>query len=292
MASKRVEKILRIIRQWHTRMDQMSEADAVAYEKLARSMERRIIRAIRAKETTTRASQAELMSDLRKIMQNGMREVVQKSRPSILRVLAEAIERDGQALTVAAANTKRVVQLVETLQEQIAKRTILREWDASGEWARQWGTRTQAIIDRVQDEFSHGVRLGKHSNVIADAIERDLASLNVPGVGDSRTFARAFVRTRYTELSKRFSENLGEEAGLDYYVNIGTSDDRQAQECYEASNEAPKTLENWEQWSASNGKGGTPPRHINCRCSLAPIPNVMRSDDWSQPNDKFEEVLA
>lgn len=289
MASHNVAKVLRIIRDWQQRLALIAEDDAVAYAKLARQAEVRILRAVRAQGAVTSASQAQIMSEIRTVLRNGTGQVVRLADDSMLRILAQSIAKDAAALQAAEAVTPRVLHTIERFNESIRTKTILRVAEPyRTQWAAEWGDHWTPAVRRIQAEFSRGVLLGSHSNQIADAITSDLGTLNIAGMQDADVFARGFVRAKYTELNADFAQVLGKEAGLEQYVSIGVPDDRQSEVCFEASNAGPMTLEEWDasEW-------GRPPRHVfNCRCSLTAIPDVLADDDWSQPNEKFEEVAA
>lgn len=111
---------------------------------------------------------------------------------------------------------------------------------------------------------------------------------------DPEKWAQSFVRTTQQQLDTDFAVSIAKEAGIERFVNIGTPDDRQSLECYEASQEPPKTMQEWDEWRASNGRGGRPGyRHVrNCRCIAGAVPPALEDDDWTQENPKYETAAV
>lgn len=303
MSDERAKRILRIVREWQSRLERIAGREAEAYAELARRMEARIFRALEW------ARSEQVISELSKILRNGTGEMVRLADDSMLKILAQTLARDGAAISAAygveSISQVRVARIVRTFDrfedalQNKPGRMLSRLAPYRESFGARWSDHWTPVVRKVQAEFTRAQFTGAPTNAIARTLRNDLDTFNVSGHMDPEKFARKFVRGMFAELDSDASQALAEDAGLDQFINIGITDDRQSLTCFEASNAGAMTIEEWKEWRASTGSGGLPPRPPVpgapddwCRCSLQAVPTVMAGDDWSQPNEKFEEVAA
>jgi hypothetical protein len=98
--------------------------------------------------------------------------------------------------------------------------------------------------------------------------------------------ATAVVRTELTNIDAAVSIRFAEAAGITRFINLGVGDERQSEICGEATRQPPMTRL---EWIAS--KYGLPARHVNCRCSCAPVPEGI-DDTLSDPALESAGVLS
>lgn len=300
MSDDRAKRILRIVRDWQRRLEAISEDEAAAYAELARRMESRIFRALQSPNPR-------VVNELSKILRNGTGDMLRVIDDSMLKVLALTLEREGSALSAAygvsgisRVPVSRIVGTFERFEDAITGRKILKRLEPYREsFGARWQDHWTPVVRKVQAEFTRAQFTGASTNNLAAKLQNDLGSFNVSGHMDPEKFSRKFVRGMFAELDNDAAQSIAKAAGLDKFVNIGIADDRQSEACFEACNAGAMTMDEWNEWTSSTGSGGPAPRPPApgapaewCRCSMQSIPNVMTSDDWSQPNEKFEEVAA
>lgn len=185
----------------------------------------------------------------------------------------------------ALANSDRVKQTYDTFQASIKSRKLLRLTpEAMGKrWAVDWTDRFDKTMSGLQSRFLRAQSLGQSWTDVANAIQDQFGGLDV-AVGDPEVWARAFARTKLTEIATDTSIQFAREMGIEKFVNIGVPDDRQADECTAASNQPPMTLAEWEA-----SPWGIPPRHYNCRCDMAGVPDDVK---LTEGIGAFEEAVA
>lgn len=91
---------------------------------------------------------------------------------------------------------------------------------------------------------------------------------------DAYARAREIVRTESTRIDNAVSVGFSESAGIKTFQNIGVGDTRQSKICRDASNEDPKSIEEW-----GRSRFGAPPRHPNCRCILLGVYTGFAPDE-------------
>jgi hypothetical protein len=198
-----------------------------------------------------------------------------------LKTQAAFLAQEGGAI----ANADRVKQTYDTFQAGIESKKLLRLTpEAMGKrWAVDWTDRFDKTMSGLQSRFLRAQSLGQSWTDVANAIQDQFGGLDV-AVGDPEVWARAFARTKLTEIATDTSIKFAREIGIDKFVNIGVPDDRQADECTAASNQPPMTLAEWEA-----SPWGIPPRHYNCRCDLAGVPDDVKI---GQGVKALEEAVA
>lgn len=303
MSDERAKRILRIVRDWQRRLEAIADSESAAYADLARRMEARIFRVLDG------ASPGQVNGELSRVLRNGTGDMVRIADDTMLKILAQTLARDAAAISaaygVASINQVRVSRIVRTFdrfEEAIRNkpgRMLERLAPYRESFGARWSDHWTPVVRKVQAEFTRAQFTGAPTNAIARTLRNDLDTFNVSGHMDPDKFARKFVRGMFAELDSDASQAIADAAGLEQFINIGVTDDRQSQTCFEACNAGAQTIEEWKVWRASTGSGGLPPRPPVpgapddwCRCSLQAIPTVMAGDDWSQPNAKFEEVAA
>jgi len=86
--------------------------------------------------------------------------------------------------------------------------------------------------------------------------------------------AHVIARTEMAGVANRMHRDWTSAAGMDLYINSNSAP--VAQECIEANYQDPMTWEDWQNWTASNGRGGVAPRHPNCDSLMMAVPRSYR----------------
>lgn len=82
--------------------------------------------------------------------------------------------------------------------------------------------------------------------------------------------AHVIAKTEMTAVVNKMHRSWTKAAGFDHYINV--NDEPVATECIEANDAGVKTWKDWQNWTASNGRGGLPPRHPNCDSLMLAAP--------------------
>lgn len=279
---------------------------AEKHQAQARKIESRIVARVTAADTAaTPEARARVLSEVRAILGNGLKEALGQSEVDLLQTLELSLKTSAEYLTKAdvlggaytGPSSRRAVETFKNLDERIRNRQILGDpnmVEVRSQWAKQWNVHWDALSDDLRRRMTRAAITGETINSIASGLVVDLGKLGVAGYQDPEAWAKSFVRTTQMQLYTDMSVALSREAGIEKFVNVGVSDERQSLECYEASQEPPKTMEEWDEWRASNGRGGRPGyRHVrNCRCVAGPVPPGLEDEDWAQPSEKFAEVAS
>ena len=179
-------------------------------------------------------------------------------------------------------DSKRITDAFISFEESRLSRTMLRNF--GGKWQHDLAMRWDDTVNRIQFEFTEAVALGRPNNELAGLIQDEMGQVFQTGGMNKEAYSRAFVRTKFNEISNRTSLGLAAEAGLDNLINMGVPDDRQSVVCAEAANQKPMTRAEWEQ-----SEWGLPPRHVmNCRCEMIAIPDDAVEDEWRQDSGETD----
>ena len=143
-----------------------------------------------------------------------------------------------------------------------------------------WESGWSGTIKGLQAKFTQGAVSSLDWRVISRTIVNESGALVVPGGMDAETFATMFARTKVTEIDNLTARAMGDEAGLELYVNLGVPDDNQSEDCYDATNAGAMTMTDW-----ADSAYDEPPRHPNCRCMLFPVPF---DPEISVDNNKYD----
>jgi hypothetical protein len=279
------------VERWRLKIEVLESTSAADLERLMVRINREIAKLLDFSGPINDQSRAEVISRVRGLLNRSLAEALKIGNANLVDTMLATWERDVAALG-RIPSARQALATFQNFEDGIragqlfprVRRGILGKW--SGEFVEYW----QPVVREVQSAIVRGQIAGMSGNAIARTLENSLGS--VRGGTNAQVFSRMLVRTKMTEAAADLSQEMAAEADIDKFANIGTPDDRQAEECYEASQQEPMTWPEWMEWTASNGKGGPAPRHPNCRCSMAPVPDALAEDDWTQPNPKFEEEGA
>jgi hypothetical protein len=111
------------------------------------------------------------------------------------------------------------------------------------------------------------------SKTVPGSLRTDPQILNLPLIQqkiDPMIRAIRVMRTEFTRLNNLTSITFAEDFGYDLFINLGIGDDRQSEECAEASLEDPMSLDDWRAGL------GLAPRHPYCRCLLQAVPRSIQ----------------
>ena len=284
------KELERIILRYRKQLEQSNGLAEAELSKMSSTIEARILRNIAARNGNVQMqSSAEIMQFVRRVLKANDEEfrVLLGDRALDTYELALGRARDVAEVSPFSQRTlSRVLEVFDSFEKGLTERRILRtarpymdRW--AGEWSDEW-TKTARVL---QAQFTRAAATGQSWTDTARAITDDLGRLDIAGRVNPEDFARAFVRTKLTELYNDAGLEIAHDAGIDKFVNVGVPDDRQSEICYLASQVPAQTLEEWER-----SEFGVPPRHVmNCRCTLVAVPVDL---DTRQRNPKFEKSEA
>lgn len=299
------KELVELLQSRRHHLETVNGNSAEFYESLARQVEVAFLSAIGGNGTyvPTPADRARVAAVLERILSNGVQQVLTQAELDMLKVLrialndAAALQRGAAGaaqFSVQAGVPKRIAETFFAIERRIENGTILRVMEPyRTQWAGKFSDRYVPVMREIQRVFTRASIAGDTNQQILEQLRGPLGTLDLNGHQDPEVWARAFVRTTQQQLYADFSIAASVEAGITHFANIGVPDDRQSRECWEASQQDPMTLEEWDKWTASNGRGGRPgERHVfNCRCQPAGIPARFVDDDWTQPNEYWEQKL-
>ena len=282
-----------------------SEKAAQQWAKLSSRTEQALLRILDGStEPASPQEAARILAELRKVLGGASTVALRLADTDALSVMrlgygsqADYFAKAYGARDALSVRAGRIAQTFRRYDGLLQDGAILRGpyWQIErGRWAREFEDRAREVTGRVQRDLTKAI------GTTGETTPRDIAASVRPliegstGRMDAETWARSFARTNQQQLYGDFAEQLAIDAGIDKFINVGVPDDRQSQECYEASQQPPMTMAEWDGWTASNGKGGRPgSRHVfNCRCIGGAVPPGLEDDDWAQPNPKYEEVAV
>jgi hypothetical protein len=281
----------KLLRKYRRQLDKTNGTGAEALAKVGTRIERRIVREMLS-------GSGPVTDDQLQSFQRAIRQSVAQGNPEFTALMEEHIPEvwsvalnrtvDSVALMTSGARTiDQVVAVADKFERDIANKSLIQAGKYTDLWRAQWTdewTRTARVI---QSKFTNATITGQSWETVARGLTDELGNLQIAGRMDPAAFAEAFVRTKFTELDNAAGIAMAQEMGLDEFINAGIPDDRQSDECYDASQEEPHSLEWWETESPD----GPPPRHVfNCRCMLLA---VTPETTWEgMPNPAVEERRA
>lgn len=263
--------------------------------RISRQVEGRIVREmLRAEGKATPAEVARLLQAIRRIVirsDDDLMDVMREHVPEVWRIRARQTKEIAEDV-FSRRTAERVIETSEHFERGLSDRRLLRisepyleRW--ASEWSDEW-TRTQR---QIQASFTRAALTGESWSSVAKGLTDDVARLKISGRINAEDWAKAFTRTKLTELYTDAGVKIGDEAGLDLYVSVGVPDDRQSEICFAASQQGPHTLAWWDR-----SRFGRPPRHVmNCRCTMLAVPrgvDVKQENPKFQTAEKAEEVAA
>lgn len=280
----------------------LAESGAKRYAYIIRRIDAAILRRLERVDTELdAASVAALVSDMRKVLSSASAAVLEQADKDALEAFRLSFETQLDYMRSAGSlsrSSRQVAQAFAYYEQRITSGEILRGeyWRIKRqEWSQEFVDEQRKVLRAVQAQMTRGLASGSTSpRDVAAALRGPLGGLQISGRMDPEAFAAAFTRTQYAQVENDLAVSLATQAQIEKFVNVGVPDDRQSLECYEASQQPPMTMLEWDAWRASNGKGGRPgSRHVmNCRCIAGAVPPALEGDDWTQPNPKFEEAEA
>lgn len=136
---------------------------------------------------------------------------------------------------------------------------------------------TGKLADEVQMGLMRKVLGGITSEQLVEEYTRIVPAIDKPKRGGGRFRLSAEARSRFTirtetiRLANQVNHKLNSDAfGENYFiVNYNPMDERTAPACMRATEAGPMTV------SQFISLHGLPPRHVNCRCTTAAIPDVF-----------------
>jgi hypothetical protein len=271
---------------------QLEKTNGTGGDRLARlgsRIERKIVAEITAGQGPVTDEQlAQFQSALRRVIAQGNPEFLRTMEQHVPDVWANSVDRFVSVSALSPFDTRtvdRIVDVADQFERAIEDKSILRTSGGYTErWRNEWTDEWTRTARQVQARFTRATITGDSWTEVAKSLTDDLGSLKIQGRISTDDFARAFTRTKFTELGADAGIALGREAGLELFISVGVPDDRQSQICWEASRQGPHPLEWWE-----SSTYGVPPRHVlNCRCSLLAVPAETK---WEgQDNPKFAQA--
>lgn len=219
--------------------------------------------------------------------------IVSQATSGMTQGVSHRVQNQVDALPISLDRAKRGFrELRRTVDDGVVIRThpAFRrslEDDLDGRWG--------ALLSELRRQLS-ALTIQKRTWLdAAEVIGPLLVDAGVPmprNISDPVQFGVWVLRTRSTEAAnaliveraKEVHEEMGYE-GEPRFLNQGILDSNQSQECFEATLEEPKTVEEWDSWVSSvhrkpgDDRGGPPPRHVlNCRCALVYYPPGLETD--------------
>lgn len=282
-------RLERLISQYQAQLRRTNGTGGEQLARVARRVEGSIVRELLAQSGDVNQEQiTRLLQAIRRIViesDRSLMDVIDEHVPRVYDITARRVA-DTAIDVFGRRDAQSVLDVFENWERAIDNRTILsRAGSYTERWRGEWSDEWTKTARTLQARFTRAAVTGESWSNVAKSVTSDVASLDIQGRMNSEDYARAFVRTKFTELSTDAGLEIAREAGLDLFVNVGVPDSRQSQICFEASQEGPHTLEWWE-----SSQYGVPPRHVmNCRCTLLAVP---KGTTVKQNNPKFEEVAA
>lgn len=275
---------------------QLAKTNGTGGDELARigvRVEKRIVRSMLA--GSGEVTDEQLQAFQRAIRQSvamgdvGFRETIDRYVPDVWQT---ALERTADVAGMSVFEPRiadRVLEVVDNFDRSIADRSILRTSDGYTDlWRQQWNDEWTKAARVIQSKFTAATITGEPWQTVASGLTDELGALKIAGRVNPEDFARAFVRTKFGELYVDAGIAIGREAGLEKFINVGVPDDRQSEECFNACNRPPMTLEEW-----NDTDEGQPKRHVfNCRCDLVAVPDDVEWPGQSNPKFEKQEVAA
>jgi hypothetical protein len=284
-----------LIGKYRAQLARMNGTSGEQLALIARRVEGRIVRELlRADGAADQKQATRLLQAIRRIVTRSdadLMDVLEEHVPTVWRTRARQTKEIADDV-FGRRTAERVIEVSEHFERGLTDRRLLRisqpymdRW--AGEWSDEW-TRTQRAL---QAQFTRAAMTGESWATVAKSVTDDLSRLDIAGRLNAEDFARAFTRTKLTELYADAGVRIGEEAGLSLYVSVGVPDDRQSEICFAASQQGPHTLAWWDR-----SRFGRPPRHVmNCRCTMLAVPrgvDVKQENPKFQTAEKAEEVAA
>ena len=261
--------------------DESSRKLASILAKQERAILRRI--AIEGDTPILRAERVRVTSAMHRIVLEGNADVARWLRGELpkgglngLGLQASAIKQAFGVTDWREVPSARIRDTFLSFEDAIKTGKVLplRDADLAARWAAEWTDYMGDTIDRIQSEFVSAAARGKSWIEIANNITDDLGQIGLEGRQSAETFARGFTRAKLTEIANKTSTRVAMEAGITHFVNAGVPDDRQSEECAEATAEEAMTVDDWNAY-----RHGPPPRHVfNCRCLLMGVVSEVQEE--------------
>jgi hypothetical protein len=280
----------KLLRKYRKQIDKTNGTGSEALARVGSRIEKRIVREMLAGSGPVTDDQLQAFQKaIRQSIAQGDVGFVQTMDAHVPDVWTVALNRTVDVVGIMHAGERTidsVISVAAKFEKDIAEKRILDMgknftslW--RGQWSDEW-TKTARV---VQSRFTAATITGQSWESVAAGLVDDLGNLKVAGRMSPEAFAEMFVRTKFTELDNAAGIAIANEIGLDEFINAGIPDDRQAEECYDASQEEPHSQEWWD-----DSPDGPPPRHPNCRCMLLA---VTPGTTWEgMPNPELEDRRA
>lgn len=245
----------------------------------------------RAQGPVTTATRERVMTDVRRIIDaagTASKEAMKANAPTVIKAGAIRTTDISRLIIPRGGRLEKIVDTYQGFERMIEERKIFVlgstkvaafEEKYLMEWGRGWASSMRSL----QSTFSRSAVSGLDWRVISKTLVSDAGKLIGPDIADPERFSNLLARMMVAELDNLTAHAMGDEAGLELYVNLGVPDEGQTEECYEACNAGAMTLEEWEMGL------GLAPRHEGCRCEEFPVPS---DPGLKVVNDKYEMAGA
>ena len=183
-------------------------------------------------------------------------------------LLSKEFEDEWESIYKAAAmpSAEEFTQVSESMAQQM----VASSWTADGKVfsTRVWNNIEQ-LISTLDEELISVVVAGRSTN--------DLRKKLMERFSVSRSKANTLIRTEVCHIQTASAEKRYKDAGLEEYIYLGREEHELNCDCKEHHGKT---------FRFDDPKAPRPPRHPNCRCRIAPVPesNILRR--------RAEEVFA
>ncbi len=257
------DSMIRKVREAKLRLISASEAEAVVFERLARKTEADIIRLLQTGdyELTTKEYNR-LMGELARLLGRGNGHF-NKLRAEVMPRLARlSVRRQSHLIAEMygakrwqGVSSRRVVEAFRGLNQSPRMKIALRS--SFVEWRGTWDARWDAVRKTINGTLQEGIISGLSNQDMAKRLMSTGSIGDLAGVGNPEHFAFSLARTEMSDLQNRLSVAINQEIGIKKYANVGVADERQSDQCYQACQQKPMTLKEWNAW-----RYGPPGRHV------------------------------
>jgi len=261
--------------------DESSRKLASILVKQERAILRRI--AIEGDTPILRAQRVRVTSALHRIVLEGNADVARWLRGELpkgglngLGLQASAIKQAFGVTDWREVPSARIRDTFLSFEDAIRSGSILPGSDAelALKYAGKWTDRMGNALEKIQSKVVGATARGESWIEVANAIQDDLGMLKINGHQAIDVFARGYTRQVLTLIANKTSTRSAQMAGIDRFINAGVPDDRQSEECAEASAMDAMTLEEWNAHPVRS-----PPRHEeNCRCLLMGVVSEVQEE--------------
>lgn len=268
----------RLLEQYRRELVEIAGGSGSRLLSILARIERRMVREMAARSgAVTRGDVNRMTATINRMVLEGLPELAAWMEAEFPRGALNGLRTQAAMLKRAFAVTDWSEIPVESVRDTfrafemgIENRRLLQITDPAqlARWSAEWSQHWTVTVAALESRFVEGIVRRQTWTEIAASIRGRAGTLNIEGRLNADDFARAFTRTKLTEIANVAGVRAAQAAGLTQFVNLGIPDDRQSDICRAASEAGAMTLDEWDasEW-------GRPTRHVfNCRCDLVAIP--------------------